>query len=82
MLGVGADNYAFGYYRIAGTNRNLNDPHSLVFALLSENGSVGVALFVLFLGGIGGDASCVGWRELSPPSAAPRRRRRRRPASC
>ena len=52
ILGVGADNYEFGYYLHRKTNRNLNDPHSLVFALLAENGAVGVVLFLVFLGGI------------------------------
>jgi hypothetical protein len=52
ILGVGGDNYAFGYYRYRKTNRNLDDPHSLVFALLSEDGIVGIALFVMFLGGV------------------------------
>ena len=50
VLGVGADNYSFGYYRHRATNRNLDDPHSLLFALLSEDGAVGFVLFVLFVG--------------------------------
>jgi hypothetical protein len=54
VLGVGAGNYSFDYYRFRGTNRNLSDPHSLAFALLSENGLVGVLLMLLFLGGIVG----------------------------
>ena len=63
ILGVGADNYSFGYYRLRATNRNLDDPHSLVFAVLSENGAVGVVLFILYLGGI---AAVIrgGWRRL------------------
>ncbi|MHB8656858.1 MAG: O-antigen ligase family protein [Solirubrobacteraceae bacterium] len=52
LLGAGTDNYSFGYYRERATNRNLNDPHSLLFALLSENGLVGVGFFLLFLGGL------------------------------
>ncbi len=52
LFGVGADNYAFGYYRMRRTNRNLNDPHSFVFALLSEEGTAGVILFALFLAGV------------------------------
>jgi O-Antigen ligase len=52
ILGVGSDNYEFGYYRDRKTNRNLDDPHSLLFAVLSENGIVGVALLFAFLGGI------------------------------
>ncbi len=63
ILGVGADNYSFGYYRLRATNRNLDDPHSLVFAVLSENGAVGVVLFILYLGGV---AAVIrgGWRRL------------------
>lgn len=64
VIGVGADNYSFDYYRYRATNRNLNDPHSLVFALLSENGAVGVILFCLFLGGIAA-VMRGGWRTLS-----------------
>lgn len=61
--GAGAGSYSFGYYRDRATNRNLSDPHSLFFSLLSETGIVGVGLFFLFLGG------CVaalrqGWRRL------------------
>jgi hypothetical protein len=67
LLGVGADNYPFGYYRDRRTNRNLEDPHSLVFALLSEDGLVGIGLFMLFLGGTFG-AMRAGWRALSPDS--------------
>jgi hypothetical protein len=70
VIGVGADNYAFGYYRSRANNRNLDDPHSLVFALLSEDGIVGTALFVLFLGGIAG-AMRSGWRGLEPASRRP-----------
>ncbi len=70
VLGVGADNYSFGYYRYRHTNRNLNDPHSLVFALLSEDGIVGVALFVLYLGGIAAVIRS-GWRRLSRAERRP-----------
>lgn len=52
IQGVGADNYSFGYYRDRETNRNLNDPHSLLFALLSELGIVGVVLFCAFIAGL------------------------------
>ena len=72
LVGVGSDNYSFGYYRDRATNRNLDDPHSLVFALLSENGAIGMLLFLLWLGGIaaalGGGAGC------HPPSAVMRSR--------
>jgi hypothetical protein len=70
VLGVGADNYSFGYYRDRATNRNLNDPHSLVFALLSEDGIVGVGLFALFLGGIAAVMSR-GWRRLGARERRP-----------
>jgi hypothetical protein len=62
--GVGGDNYAFGYYRYRRSNRNLNDPHSLLFSMLSEEGIVGLFLLVTFLAGIG---AVVGgrWRTLS-----------------
>ena len=63
VLGVGADNYAFGYYRDRATNRNLNDPHSLLFSLLSELGIVGAGLFVAFIGGLVA-AVGRGWRKL------------------
>ncbi len=77
ILGVGADNYSFDYYRERATNRNLTDPHSVVFSLLSENGTVGIVLFVLFLGGIFG-AIASGWRAL--PAA--RRRHAMAPAAA
>jgi O-antigen ligase len=66
LQGVGADNYSFGYYRDRETNRNLDDPHSLVFSLLAENGAVGVLLFVAFLGGIIATLAR-GWKGLSNP---------------
>lgn len=65
VLGVGADNYSFDYYRDRGTNRNLDDPHSLAFSLLSEQGAVGVGLFCLFAGGLM-VALGRGWRTLGP----------------
>jgi hypothetical protein len=70
LVGVGADNYSFGYYRRRATNRNLDDPHSLVFALLSEDGIIGTALFVLFLGGMA-VAVRSGWRHLEPAERRP-----------
>jgi O-antigen ligase len=65
ILGVGADNYWFDYYRDRHTNRNLNDPHSLVFSLLSEGGIVGVLLFAGFLTGLVLTVRR-GWPKLSP----------------
>jgi hypothetical protein len=69
LLGVGADNYSFDYYVERRTNRNLEDPHSLVFALLSELGVVGLGLFLLWLGGTFA-AIGSGWRTL--PAASKR----------
>jgi O-Antigen ligase len=43
--GVGEGNYDFGYYQDRRTDRNLSDPHSLPFRLLSETGIVGLLLF-------------------------------------
>jgi O-Antigen ligase len=70
VLGVGADNYEFGYYRERATNRNLDDPHSFVFALLAESGIVGTALFALFL--LGNIAALGrGWRRLGTDARRP-----------
>jgi O-antigen ligase len=65
ILGVGADNYWFDYYRYRRTDRNLNDPHSLLFALLSEGGIVGILLFAGFVVGVV-MALRRGWPKLSP----------------
>jgi hypothetical protein len=70
VQGVGADNYSFGYYQDRRTNRNLDDPHSIVFALLSETGLVGLGLFLLFLGGIGA-VLVVNLPKLSNPDKRP-----------
>ena len=43
--GVGEGNYQFDYYEKRRTDRNLDDPHSLPFRLLSETGLVGFLLF-------------------------------------
>ncbi|MFZ0387136.1 MAG: O-antigen ligase family protein [Solirubrobacteraceae bacterium] len=70
VLGVGADNYSFDYYRDRATNRNLDDPHSFVFALLAESGIVGTVLFALFLlGNI--TALGRGWRQLDANARRP-----------
>jgi hypothetical protein len=52
--GVGEGSYEFGYYRMRRTNRNLDDPHGLLFQLGAELGLVGLALFALMLVGIVG----------------------------
>jgi tetratricopeptide (TPR) repeat protein len=49
VAGVGESNYLFGYYEERRTDRNLSDPHSLPFRLLSETGLVGIGLFAVFL---------------------------------
>ncbi len=65
LIGVGADNYSAGYYLYRATNRNLDDPHSLVFSLLSEEGAVGTMLFVLFLAGAVSIVAA-GWSRVDP----------------
>jgi hypothetical protein len=65
VLGVGAQNYSFGYYRDRRSNRNLNDPHSLVFGILAEEGTVGILLFGLFVGGFAA-LIVTGWRRMGP----------------
>jgi tetratricopeptide (TPR) repeat protein len=45
--GVGEGSYEFGYYRMRRTNRNLNDPHGLLFQIGAELGVVGLLLFAL-----------------------------------
>jgi hypothetical protein len=70
ILGVGADNYSFGYYRLRATNRNLNDPHSLVFATLAESGVVGCVLLAMFLIGVAASL-WAGWRRLDDGARRP-----------
>jgi O-antigen ligase/polysaccharide polymerase Wzy-like membrane protein len=53
LAGVGESNYAFDYYEERRTDRNLSDPHSLPFRLLSETGIVGTLVFVGFLVALG-----------------------------
>ena len=45
--GVGEGSYEFGYYRLRRSNRNLSDPHGLLFQLGAELGAVGLLLFAL-----------------------------------
>jgi hypothetical protein len=63
--GVGAASYQFGYYRQRRTNRNLEDPHGLLFQLGAELGLVGLLLFALILVGILG--SLRRWWRVAPP---------------
>jgi hypothetical protein len=45
--GVGEGSYQFSYYRLRRTNRNLEDPHGLLFQIGAELGVVGLLLFAL-----------------------------------
>jgi hypothetical protein len=62
--GVGEGSYEFAYYRMRRTNRNLDDPHGLLFQLGAELGAVGLALFALMLIGIAG--SIGRWWRVAP----------------
>jgi hypothetical protein len=53
VLGAGEGSYRFAYYEDRRTDRNLDNPHSLPLALLSETGLIGAALFVAWLAGAG-----------------------------
>lgn len=52
--GVGEGSYQFDYYVQRRNNRNLDDPHGLLFQLGGELGAVGLALFALLLLGLAG----------------------------
>jgi hypothetical protein len=45
--GVGEGSYEFGYYQMRRTDRNLNDPHGLLFQIGAELGVVGLVLFAM-----------------------------------
>jgi hypothetical protein len=62
--GVGEGSYEFAYYRLRRTNRNLSDPHGLLFQLASELGVVGLLLFAAMLVGLIG--SLKRWWRLAP----------------
>ncbi len=62
--GVGEGSYQFDYYVQRRTDRNLDDPHGLLFQLGSELGAVGLALFALFLLGLVG--SLRRWWRVAP----------------
>ncbi|HWX87867.1 MAG TPA: O-antigen ligase family protein [Solirubrobacteraceae bacterium] len=63
--GVGEGSYQFGYYLERRTNRNLDDPHGLLFQLGAELGVVGLALFAAILAGFVG--SLWHWWRIAPP---------------
>jgi hypothetical protein len=50
--GVGAGNYPRGYYELRATTEDVEQPHSLELAVLSELGLVGIILLAALLGGI------------------------------
>jgi O-Antigen ligase len=67
VQGTGAGSYPTTYYRERATDRNLDNPHSLLFTLLAETGLVGTLLFAVFLGGLV-VAGATAWRHA--PKAA------------
>ena len=69
IRGAGAGSYPASYYRERASDRNLDNPHSLLFSLLAELGLVGTMLFAAFLGGLA-MAGVRAWRR------APRAARR------
>ncbi|HEY7830565.1 MAG TPA: O-antigen ligase family protein [Solirubrobacteraceae bacterium] len=62
--GVGESGYQFGYYRQRRSNRNLDDPHGLLFQIAAELGGVGLVLFMLIPIGLLG--SVRRWWGLAP----------------
>ncbi|HME01559.1 MAG TPA: O-antigen ligase family protein [Solirubrobacteraceae bacterium] len=65
--GVGEGSYEFGYYRLRRTERNLSDPHGLLFQLGAELGVVGLLLLAAILVGLVG--SLKRWWRLAPIGA-------------
>lgn len=65
--GVGESGYQFAYYRQRASNRNLDDPHGLLFQIAAELGGVGLALFLMIPLGLLGSLRR-SWR-LAPLSA-------------
>jgi O-antigen ligase len=52
LVGVGAGNYAAGYFRDRRTEQDIRQPHSLPLQTLAELGAVGLALLVTFLAAV------------------------------
>ena len=50
---MGEGNYLFDYYLERRTDRNLQDPHSVVFRLIAEAGVVGILGLIAFVVGVG-----------------------------
>ena len=67
--GVGEGSYEFGYYRLRRSDRNLDDPHGLLFQIGAELGAVGLLLFFLIPLGLMGSLR----RWWRPASVAARR---------
>jgi hypothetical protein len=65
--GAGEGSYEFGYYRLRRTNRNLDDPHGVLFQIGAELGAVGLVLFALIPFGL--LASLRRWWKLAPIEA-------------
>jgi tetratricopeptide (TPR) repeat protein len=64
LTGAGQGSYAFAYYAERRTDRNLTDPHSLVFSLLAELGVVGALCLAAFLAALAA-AVASAWRAAS-----------------
>jgi O-Antigen ligase len=64
VAGVGEGNYQFDYYRQRHSNRNLDDPHGVLFQIGGELGLIGLALFLLV--GVGLLGSLRRWWRLAP----------------
>ncbi len=67
LHGTGAGSYPSSYYLDRATDRNLDNPHSLLFSLLAETGLVGTLLFAVFLGGVV-LAAAAAWRAAPEPA--------------
>jgi O-Antigen ligase len=65
--GVGESGYQFAYYRQRRSNRNLDDPHGLLFQIAAELGGVGLLLFFMIPLGLFG--SLRRWWRLAPLGA-------------
>jgi len=64
VQGVGESSYQFAYYSQRRSNRNLDDPHGLLFQIAGELGGVGLVLFALIPIGLLG--SLRRWWALAP----------------
>jgi O-Antigen ligase len=67
LWGVGESSYQFAYYLKRRSNRNLDDPHGLLFQVAAELGGVGLLLLLLIPIGLFG--SLRRWWRLAPLGA-------------